>query len=531
MSYTSDTREKEILVTDTRMLDRNLVRPIFKGVRTDLSAQFKAQGASSQSFQFYCKTPIKDCEIDRNIQIVIPFEAGWTVSITDLAVLMGRPNKINPRAFMEHQIFDSMSLKINGRNVTDFNAAPLISALSHYNNTPDLKRLEYSVGPTYGTCQEQQFSDIPDNIRSGLQCFPDSLSGIAPQAYPFDVTTNTNDGAGTATLVVKGEVIQNLWLSPLFFGYVLDNYETLKNVSDMTFDFRICENAANRLFAIDNEGLTNTANPTSYVKFVFSPSDTFQRTVNAPTLLIDYLTPQCPIMKHPKYEYPYFFFNHYLKAASSSYAAGEIRQLDSEVIRVAQPFTQMFIFARRSDTDMRANPFYPDVFFAIQGDVEQPPLEVVVNTRTVLGDAHPSQIYKKCLAKGLNLEYPVWAGLKYNKAEDSASFGTPDFQFSSTGSIVCLDVADLGLDDDITQDPMRPIQIQVKAKLKNISNETQTPVLYVVFLRDALMTIEPDGNVHTEIRPPLFKGGKECVPRDDTGKNDVLVRGGWLQGE
>lgn len=496
-------KHEKILVTETRLLTQDIKVPVLRGARDILYKQWESKSTGSSSIEFACPTPFEGAEIDRSINLVVPVRLTFTKADMPSGGYIFNPNLCNLRSYPIQKALKTIKMTLNN-NALSVNLSNILSALEHYNTSAKLKYLEYSKCPTYGTCQSQSFSDIPQGSRSGLAIYADSISGIAPQNYPFTVVSQTNSasegGEGLATSVVDFVSIETLMLSPLYWGDSESNFQSLRGITTMDFSFEFVNNSGFRMMAIDNNGdgsVFGAGATTVSSQFSFDSSDNFSYDDLKPKLLINYLKPQEPFPKDAVHELNYYHIQERSSLHSSSMAANETAVLSSPQILLQQLPSKIWVFARKSMTStFLVDPYTPDSFMALKA------LRILWNDRIVFSGAHPAQIYDISVGNGLQLEYSSWSGNKFNVSAQatpgSTGFGTASQQYAGTGSIACFDVLDLGITSEMERHPNGTYALQIDATMKNVSADTFTPELFIVTLTDGLLTVQ-DGLVTTRM--------------------------------
>lgn len=514
---TSLLKDKQaVYVTDSRLIAKETPRPILRGAKEILYKSWAPTGASNSLIQFSCPTPLQGAEIDRNIRILCP------ARITCSAVwdsdqngqYLAQPNKIGIRSYPLLKAAERIDVGLNTKQF-NLNIGSIVSAIEHFSTSRALKLLEYSTTSTYGTCQSQRFSDMNLGIRSGLSTFEDSISGIAPQNFPFTVYQNTAAAVGndyTATCIIDLVTVEDIWVSPLHWGSAQDNYDAFVGIS--TFDLGLKlqnDNPGFRMIAIDNTDNTGTDRAgtiTGDLQVTFTSADNFSYSGETqPKLLMQYIKPQDPRPIDKPIIYPYYQTDQFVHRHDASINAGSTDVISPRDILLHKLPSKIFIYARKPNSTFSADPFTPDAFTSIEN------IKLFWNNRTVLSEAHKSALYELSVKNALQYEYAAWSGYPLNKNQNVlGNFGTSTAQFAGTGAILCLDPLDLGLDDALTYDPNQSITFGADVTVKNIAPDAFTPELYIVVLYDGVMELS-DGVVRTELGIAETKLNKGDYPR------------------
>ena len=499
------------LIQDIRLKPQLQADPVLRGAKEIYYAQFLGNGDSS-GLTFNCPPKTPYSEIDRHMQIVVPVRITITIptGVPPAEYIMDN-DRCNFRSYPIHKALESMTMSINNQSFS-VRLGPFVAGIEHYNTSRRLKLLNYSKTPTYGCCQCQNFHDLDSGTRSELTFFANSLAGIAPQNFPFTVVSNTNTGTGSATAVIDALFIESIWLSPLQCGEWFDDEQAFKGIRNLSFNFKFLPNAGNRMLAVDSYYLNSipgsAATPTTTMQIGFSGAEAtpFSYADLKPKLLINFLEPQCG---KPSIEPNYlrqFEFQHYTKSHTTTLAAAAQLELATDYIKLNARPRKFYIFVQRPLSDFTDSPYHPDVFFGIES------LEIEWNGVTIFAGAHMAQIYDICVKNGLQLEYATWRGLGYNNGIAGGSgYATSANQFASTGTVICLDVMDMGLSEQFTSTKTTQFTIRVKVTTKNIAKVAQTPVLNLVVLTDYMIKMEKQ-NIETKIHPAVtfFNEATDC---------------------
>jgi hypothetical protein len=497
MSEATKQGYENVLVTDSRLLQRKLIRSKLEGAKDILYKQWPANAASSTGISFDCPTPNEGLEIDRQIMIVCPVEHTFTMENVPAGLYILNPDLCAVRSYPLQKGSSRVDVTLNTKTLT-INLGEVLSALENFNTSIILKNLEYSTTSTYGSGQSQAFDNLYQGSRSELSIYINSLSGVAPQSFPFTIvsqTTPVGPGPGTATSVVQYVTTEPLFISPCYWGNADQNDQAFIGIDRINVNIALQTNCGNRMFAINN---INAAYPlgagpiTTTTRFSFSATDEFAYADRVPKLLIQYINPEVRLPKGYISEYPYYQIDNYVTIGDDM-APGDIAVVASGEFTLPRLPTKIFVYARQPDSVMSATPFNPDCFMAIQA------VNLRWNNRFVLNGAHQTQLYQIAVKNGVQMDYTSWSGLGINTALNaSAGFGLAANQYGGTGSICCFDPLDLGLTPDMSQYPERQVSFQINVTLKNIAAGIQTPALYIVTLTDGVLRIV-DGIVTTHL--------------------------------
>lgn len=362
-----------VCVHDPRIVQQKRIYPVMKCGSQVLYKRFSTQSISQSSISFSCPPPSADVYVDRRVSIVLPTRITITATGLDPGQLLINPGQFCIRSYPCQKALDSIQMTLNNQSMS-INIADSISAMEHFNIDRKLRAIEYSKCPTYGACQSQKFSDLFGSVRSPMALYGDSPDDLAPQAFPFTVVSQVNDNAGpgvsTCTSVVDFLTCESLMLSPLAWGCFDDDDSAFYGLRTFDLTLNFLNNGGNRMIAIDKDSAGVQLNPTSiqtqmqFANFAggFSYDD------NQPLLLFQYLTPQLSDKAAAisrVLNYPYFNVERYLTDVPAL-APGQTTQISSNNIQLNSIPSKMYVFARKRNNDLLADPFSPDTFLKIK---------------------------------------------------------------------------------------------------------------------------------------------------------------------
>lgn len=480
-----------ITVNDPRICNMPRIYPVLKGASDVLYKTFATTSISSSSINFSCPPTSQNVWVDRRVHLTVPVRVTVTATGVNPGVRLFNPNQVCLRSFPLMKSLDTMQLSLNNQSVS-VNISDVISATEHFNIDRRLKATDYSKCPTYGACQSQVLSDLFGATRSPMSLYGDGQDDLASAAFPFTVVSQTNNdlgvGISTAVSVLDFVSTEPLFLSPLYWGAFEHNESGFYGLRtfDMTLNFL---NTANRMLAIDNVSSGVAWNPTtvtSTMQFAnFSPAFSYSQA--QPLLQFQYLTPQLSDKGSNLtrvYNYPYFNIDRF-PTDFTAVAPGTLTTVSSNNIQLNSIPSKLYIFARPSNASLYANPFLADTFLSMEN------ISIQFGNRSgVLASASKQQLYDLSVKNGCNMSWAAWSGSAMNKpALASSGFGQPSQQYAGTGSVLALDMLDIGLEALDAPGKLAQLMLQMNVTFKNVSSQTVTPTLYVVSVSQGLFSI------------------------------------------
>lgn len=472
--------KKPAIIVESRLLEEEVVPLRILGPRNIYYMQQVAEAVSSSGMSFVCPPPTENVNMDKNVQLVIPVRLTFTATDVPVDSLIFKANYCNLRSFPFQRACARMQLIIN--NVAfDYESGHLFPALEHFSTTAKSRNGYFSTAPSYGSGQSQSYNDLVGGNRSELATYADSIDGVAPQNFPFRVISQTNDGLGTAVSVIEFVTVEDLQLSPLYFGEPAENIGSFKDIQTMELNFTLMNNAGFRMVGIDNIGAglgSGTISVSAEFDFTANGSN-FTYRDKQPKALITYLKPEVdtsPKLNAFKY---HRFLSQSVVDPDGSLASGSSRVIEGPNMLLNVCPTKVFIYAKRPRSSYTTNPYLPDAFCAIET------IQLSWNNKVVMNNIHKSKLFKISQSNGLQYEYASWSGEGLNLAVAPNIFGTSDYQFGGCGTIICLDVLDFGITLE-QQRAMRGEQynLQVNATVTNIASDAFVPELFCVVLID-----------------------------------------------
>ena len=440
-------RLNPVVINDPRVCSFPAIYPVLRGAADILYKSYTTTSISSSSIQFSAP-PTAQTWIDRRVHLQTPVRVTVVATGLNPGVLLFNYAQVAIRSYPVMKSLESMIMTLNNQAVS-VNISDVMSAVEHFNIDRRLKASEYSATSTYGCCQSQQFGDLYGAARSPMALYQDGIDDLAPQAFPFTIVSQVNNAAGmgisTCTSVLDFVDSTPIFLSPLFWGSFCHDESGFFNLT--TFDLNLnFINNANRMIAIDNIGHNGSGvafTPTTITSTMqfsnFSPAFSYNQ--SQPLLTFQYLQPQLvdkSANMSKVFNYPFFDVQRY-PTDFSSMAPGQVQQISSNNVQLSSIPSKLYIFARANNNMLYANPFTPDTFLALENISIQ-----FANRNSVLASCSKRELYRLSVKNGCNMTWTAWSGEKNNSLVMGAGFGTAANQYSGTGSVLALDMLDIG---------------------------------------------------------------------------------------
>ena len=477
-----------VTVHDPRLLQQERVYPVLKGGADVLYKQFTTTSVSQSSISFSCPPPSQHVIVDRRIHLVLPVRLTLVATGIPPGDLLLNPGQCCIRSYPAQKALDTVQMTLNNQSMS-INISDILSAVEHFNIDRKLKANDYSKCPTYGACQSQQFSDLFGSVRSPMAAYADGEDDLASHQFPFTIVSQTNV-AGTATSVIDFVTCEPLFLSPLFWGGFDHDDSGFMGLRTFDLTLNFLNGGANRMIAIDNVSAGVAYTPATWSAQMqfgsFAPA--FSYSDNQPLLLFQYLTPQiqdkAEMDMNRMYNYPFFNVERF-PTDLPAIAAGATSSASSNNIQLNSIPSKMYVFLRKKNADLLADPFSSDTFLRINTVSLQ-----WGNRNGVLASANQRQLFDLAVKNGSSISWPAWSGQGLNKPVTAgAGFGTAAQQYAGTGSVLALDTLDLGLDSLDAAGKLAQLMLQITVSYSNVSSATINPVLYFVVVNSGVFTI------------------------------------------
>lgn len=439
----------------TRLNDERLIA-VKKGGAVDTWIPQVSTNYSSTSSNWSVVPPSNKVIIDRHVRMLTPFTMTFAGTGNPL---LGTSNGYDAmRAFPTSNIITNITF---GLNNTQFNyqMSESATALLQYQTDQNDNQTYYSMEPTMKD-QSQLYSQLSLSSKNPLNSYADSNLWVEARGSFTDTLTVTN-GDGTAT--VSGIITSDIYLSPFLF----QAQEEVGWIGITNFDLQVnyVSNLANRLWSHSDDPNANVL--TSAVATISGSQ--------APTLLMNFITPQIDIPLPPNIVYNWSQVINYTTPCGAGAISGnsQFTQMSNNIQLSVIP-KLIYIFARRQTSDYLApvtsmsqgGIVYTDTFADITN------VNITFDNRSgIMAAATPQDLYGIALKNGYKNSW-------VQKSEH-------------TGFVMCIDpVEDMGLSP--LQAPGligQTFNFQAQVQFFNLNPNPVTYTMYIVTVTDSVVTV------------------------------------------
>lgn len=488
--------------------------PAFQSCRQVQYMQRAANNASENNIQWQCPPTEQNVYLDRLMLPKIGVRAKIVISSqtgVQSGVLIIQPHKFCIRDHALLKAIDQINIYMNN-NQLSMDIGLIVSALSHFNIDDKLRQVDLSMSASYPCYQSQEFWHLYGSSRSPMALFADAGAGDIPRSQAFSVYASNATTSGTSgTAWVDFVLTQALWISPLYFAAIQNDSAAFMGLSSFRLRLTFSANAAHRMFAImgyqDDNGSAHasslfdteaharaaTVTTTMYVKTsdfpTLSPAFSWQYSdVTQPLLLLRYLEPQ-PTDKNKErklFSYPYYDVQYY-QTAIGDILPGATQTVTAQNIQLNAVPQNVIVQARMTDSDLRKNPFIPDVCARLTNPY------VRWGTIQKFNGAADEHMYVTAVRNGLKDPFIHFNGSKINKQPIAgAVFGdnTDDNSYyAGSGTVYNFSAMDVGLAAEDAPGKSKEMSLLVKVDVNNISQQTVNYDLFVIVVTPGVVTI------------------------------------------
>jgi hypothetical protein len=422
---------------------------------------FPSTSFSPSQIQITANPPSQQVCVNRKPLLSMSFALQFT-GIPPVGQTVLQPNFDAPRAYPIATVSNTLQVTLNNDQISA-NLNQYWSAISRYYNWKKQREFDYSVTPSM-LDQYQQYVDWLDPYRGGgarnalgsygITNDEGGRGGFQGLTIVNNPTQTVPGTTLTATAVLN--VTEPLWLSPFLFDG--EDKSGLVGVQNMSLTLTLGN--LNRVWSHD---------PTSPVgSFTVSAGITRGALTKqdpdfAPTLLMNYITPD-PIERLPSaLSWDYFEIIPYPTTASSSLANNKSTVMTMNSVQLKTIPRRMYIFARRQDADLT---FATTDTFAVINN-----LNVTFNNRVgIFSSASQQDLYEMSVKNGLNTPFSSFA--RYTGSVICVEFGT-DLALASNEAPGLVGNYQLGVQVNMTN----------PALMENINPAPPAnPVLYTLYV-------------------------------------------------
>ncbi len=515
-----------VCVRDPRtMIENHREYAVLKAGSQTTWKAFTTTSIANSALQFSCPPPSGNVIVDRKMYVYIPVRLQFT-AIPPLGSAVLNPSYDAPRAFPISSSIDTLSATINNQSV-NINMADVIQALMRYNTDTDLLNGDYSGTPTY-LDQSQSYADLIASVRSPLGNYSNNSDGarMSRGAFPFYVVQNpvSTNGTDTLTAYVDCAFCEPIFLSPFYFGK--SNGCGFYNINTLDFNFTFLGQTANRMWSHYNMAGTNNITSSAHYFFgqgnIPGPGLTIfpNNQGQTPQILMQFITPQETqlIPTNMPITYPYFDTIRF-PTNLAQIPANTVSGFNSNNIQLNSVPRRMYIYIRKQNSDLYANPANTDTFLQINSLSIQ-----FLNSSGLLASASMNQLYNMSKKNHCQMTWAQWSGGPTNSAV--AAFAGA--KYGTVGSVVCIEFAsDIGLPSLMAPGILSQCQLQISGTCTNVSSAAINPTLYIVPVLEGTFTVQSMGQCSTQIGVITPKDILDCQERAAVNYKDIEnVNGG-----
>lgn len=451
-------------------LDNKRVYVIEKGGQTVTYTPYPATSFNNTGFVFNTTPPSKGTVLDRIAIIKVPVSLTFTGTApgTDTILQKGRDAF---RAYPLSSVTSTLTSIINGFPVS-VELKDVVHIMSRFHEKIDNRNTFASITPQMED-NYQQYSDANGAGNNPLNDYTGNGGEEIPRgAFPYIdpssglVTATTNSGTSA---LINATITEYVMLPP----YLWDGSEAggLCHLDTLVFRWILDSNLAHMW----SHSSSSTATITNInVQF------------GQPTMLLGWITPRLQNDIPALITYPYFQISKYVTQRQLVLNSLTSTTLQSNVIQLQSIPRKIYIFAKRSDTDVFAN--LNNMITATDTYLKISKVNISWdNIDGILSGAAPEDLFIFSQNNGLNLSYPEWSG----QTQQFSGINTSATKIIGTvGGIVCIEPGkDFGLRDNQAVGINGNFNFQVKLDVTNVSTLNYNVDLFVLAVYDGVMHI------------------------------------------
>lgn len=457
---------------------------ICRGGNTITSYVYNATSKSNTSVNFQCNPPSRSTVLDRVALVKM------NVTLNFIGQAPAGQNLLNPgydafRAWPISSCTNTLTSTINGYGIS-IELSKMIHAITRFNEPHDLKHNFLSLVPQMDdNCQD--YRSVNSGNLNPLAAITTNPVYPSRGGYPYTVISNTNTAAS-----IQANLYEYVVLPPFIFDGCESGGLTHIDTLNFTYNFgrleRMWSHCPRAGYEInDTTGLSVT--------------------INSASMLLFYITPRITDFVPETLVYPYYQLTNYRTDPSTvSSNAGSLLYnatavITTNVIQLQSIPTRIFVFAKRSDTQIQSN--VNSLISCTDSFLQITSLQVNWNNiNGIYSGADPAQLYLMSQQNGLTMSWNEWWGETNALNQDQ---GDPSEQIALTGSIICLEPGkDLPLRDDEAPGMLGQYNLQIQLGVKNINPYANTapdedvpvydypiaPEVNIICVYDGILTIQ-----------------------------------------
>jgi hypothetical protein len=449
---------------------------ILKGGQTVTPYRIPATSYSNSNWNWTVIPPSKSSVLDR----VVIMHANITLNFVGTAPVgqnLLQPGTDGFRSHPINRMISNLSVSFNGYQAS-IESQQIISALERVKNPLEFLRTYGSIYPQ----MQDTYANYGDALivnNNPLGAYIDNPAQNPRGAYYMDVT-QVPFVTGTTTSTVTADLYEYVVLPPLLFG---SNYSgQICEAGGLThLDNFVISAALNQSLArVWCHAITGANPATSTITSLAVNVNT------SPELFLWWVTPRLVEGIPKEIVYPFQQINRYTTSSNITLLQNATATLTSNVIQFSSIPLKIYIFGRRSDTN---------IFSSLSNTLDATDTFVTINNISIqfnnisglLSQADAVHLYEMSLQNGLSMSWDEWSGFTQQLSLTTASKVT-----GTVGSLLVIDPAkDFGLESTLSDGSLGQFNFQIAAmSVTNQSQYSSFPVdLYIIAVYDGIMTI------------------------------------------
>jgi len=400
---------------------------------TDITyKEFPTNTVSNTNINFNCPPPSLNTIIDRQIFLKLGVNLKFTGTAPVGQRLLQNHND-SFRAFPISGVMSNLQVTINN-NSMNINLQEMLSCLTRYHNPQHVRDRNFSIFPS---CldKSQNYSDMVGLNTNPLASYGENSYESPRGAFPISVLSNNVSSGGPTTAEINADLVEPLIISPLLVGddtgpgFVNINQFTVNIVFDSNLGYMWSHSSAGG-----------------------SVLGSVVVTITRASLLFTYITPN-PLTPIPASSvFGYYPIVPYI-TGGSSLAPLATAEVTSNTITLLSVPKKIYVYARRRNADKTFNT--TDTFLSIEN------ISVTYKNKVgILSGATKQHLYNVAIKNGCSMSWEEWSGEGVIDLSSGNQFGT-------VGSVLCLTMSDIGMDELTSVGLVDQNQLQVKCTFKN----------------------------------------------------------------
>lgn len=405
---------------------------------TDITyKEFPTNTVSNTNINFNCPPPSLSTIVDRQIYLKLGVNIKFTGTAPNGQRLLQNHNDAF-RAFPLSGVMSNLQVTVNN-NSMNINLQEMLSCLMRYHNPQNVRDRNFSVTPS---CldKSQNYSDMVGLNTNPLASYGENAYENPRGAFPISVVSNNISSGGSTAAEINAELTEPLLISPLLVGD--DSGPGFVNVNQFTVNI-VFDSNLGYMWSHSEAGGTVL--------------NSVIVTITKASLLFTYISPNALTTIPATSLFGYYPITPYI-TGGTNLAPLQTAEVTSNTITLLSVPKKIYIYARRRNADRTYNT--TDTFLSIEN------ISVTYKNKVgILSGATKQHLYNVSIKNGCSLSWEEWSGEGVTDLSNSSTFGT-------VGSVLCLTMADIGMDELTSVGLVDQNQLQVRCTFKN-ANRTQ----------------------------------------------------------